>query len=77
MAAVLGKFSKDIQVDVYEATAECTQVGAGIAVWKRTWCIFQQLGLIEVLTKKVAKPPKEEPSKPSTLPYASLLSVLK
>ena len=34
-----------IEVDIYEATPELTQMGAGIGFWPRTWKILEKLGL--------------------------------
>jgi salicylate hydroxylase len=34
-----------IEVDIYEATPELTQMGAGIAFWPRAWKILEKLGL--------------------------------
>ena len=38
-----------VQIDLYEAGAEITTVGAGISVWTRTWEIMRELGLYEDL----------------------------
>ncbi|THH28366.1 hypothetical protein EUX98_g5817 [Antrodiella citrinella] len=43
-AHALARFP-NIQVDVYEAARELTEVGAGIGMWPRTWRILQTLGL--------------------------------
>lgn len=34
-----------IEVDIYEAASELTQVGAGLTLWPRTWEMFEKLGL--------------------------------
>lgn len=58
---------KAVEIDVYEATAEMTEIGAGIVIWPRTWEILKKLGLEETLTKLLPSPPTKEPSK-SKLP---------
>ncbi|KAF9007510.1 hypothetical protein BDQ17DRAFT_1539879 [Cyathus striatus] len=54
LALALGLSQMDegglIDVDVYEAAAQITQVGAGISVWPRTWEIFRILGVDDTLT---------------------------
>ncbi|KAF9007509.1 salicylate hydroxylase [Cyathus striatus] len=40
-----------IDVDIYEAAAQITQVGAGISVWPRTWEILRTVGLENTLIK--------------------------
>lgn len=44
-----------IQIDMYEANAEITTVGAGISVWPRTWEVMQYLGLYEELEMEAVK----------------------
>ena len=44
-------------MDVYEAAREISTVGAGIALWPRTWAIFKELGLDLQLEAKLAAPP--------------------
>lgn len=34
-----------LEVDIYEASSELTQIGAGITLWPRAWKILEQLGL--------------------------------
>ncbi|KAI0664557.1 FAD/NAD(P)-binding domain-containing protein [Cubamyces menziesii] len=51
----------DVHVDVYEAAAEFTEVGAGIGVWPRTWKILCSLGLADDLRKIAIVPPTDEP----------------
>ncbi|KAF5319719.1 hypothetical protein D9619_008828 [Psilocybe cf. subviscida] len=38
-----------IEIDMYEAASEMTQVGAGITFWPRAWKILETLGLTEAL----------------------------
>lgn len=62
LAAVLGKFSHDIQVDIYEAAAAFDEIGAGITIWRRTWRIMEILGFDEGLRQLAIKPPTPEKS---------------
>ncbi|EGN97698.1 hypothetical protein SERLA73DRAFT_56786, partial [Serpula lacrymans var. lacrymans S7.3] len=50
LAVVLGKYS-DIPIDLYEAQAEITTVGAGVTVWRRTREIMIELGLYSELSE--------------------------
>lgn len=49
-----------IQVDIYEAAAKLTQVGAGITLWPRGWEIIRDLDLEDGLAEHVS-PPQEIP----------------
>ena len=60
MAVVLGKFKADVDIDLYEALPQFTEIGAGISVWKRTWSIIEALGLEESLVKMAVRPPVDE-----------------
>ncbi|KLO11287.1 FAD/NAD-binding domain-containing protein [Schizopora paradoxa] len=63
LALVLQKFSKkDIKVDLYEAKDKFAEIGAGLNVWKRTWCIIQVLGLEKSMGEMAVHPPVEEPT---------------
>ena len=62
LAVALSK-SSNIDVDVYEAARELTEIGAGVGMWPRTWRILQQLGLAEELSRYAVIPPLEMPSK--------------
>ncbi|KAF8966624.1 FAD/NAD(P)-binding domain-containing protein [Flammula alnicola] len=44
---------KFIQVDIYEAAAKLTQVGAGISLWPRGWEILKDLGLDDDLAPHI------------------------
>ncbi|KAH8119851.1 hypothetical protein DFH11DRAFT_11993 [Phellopilus nigrolimitatus] len=57
LAVVLNKYCSDVQIDLYEAAPQFTEIGAGISVWKRTWFIMQLLGLDASLGKMTVKPP--------------------
>ncbi|KAF9482274.1 FAD/NAD(P)-binding domain-containing protein [Pholiota conissans] len=47
LALALARFdtNSSIQVDIYEAAAKLTQVGAGITFWPRGWDVIKDLGL--------------------------------
>ncbi|KAF9540926.1 hypothetical protein CPC08DRAFT_598925, partial [Agrocybe pediades] len=47
LAVALSQLQLDhlIEIDIYEAAPELTQVGAGITFWPRTWDILEKLGL--------------------------------
>lgn len=60
-ALALSRFP-NIQVDVYEAARELTEVGAGIGMWPRTWRILQTLGLAHDLSEAAVIPPTNLPS---------------
>ena len=59
LALMLKKFARDKQVvvDLYEANAAFTEIGAGINVWHRPRHILRQLGLDEGLAKSSISPP--------------------
>ena len=61
VANALTKFTSDIQVDVYEANATSSEIGAGVIFWKRTWFILQSLGLETMLKEVGLKPPEDKP----------------
>ncbi|TFK51409.1 salicylate hydroxylase [Heliocybe sulcata] len=43
--------ASDIEVDVYEAAHQFTEIGAGIAMFPRVWKIMEELGLAEGLAE--------------------------
>lgn len=45
LALSLQKSCQDVQVDIYESTAELTEIGAGVGMWPRMWEIIEHLGL--------------------------------
>ncbi|KAF9260331.1 salicylate hydroxylase [Marasmius fiardii PR-910] len=60
--AIALKNSKDVQLDLYEAASEISEIGAGITVWPRTWTLLRDLGLEETLIKGLKEPPRlDEP----------------
>ncbi len=46
---------------MYEAAPQLGEIGAGINVWPKTWEIFKQLGLEEVLVPFFDHEPDLEP----------------
>lgn len=58
LAAVLNK-NCNINVDIYEAKPVIATIGAGIAIWKRTWEVLQELALEEEMTKRKLRLPQE------------------
>lgn len=63
LANAVAKFSSDIHVDVYEANATSSEIGAGVIFWKRTWFILEYLGLESALVEMGYKPPEDRPRK--------------
>ncbi|KXN92248.1 Salicylate hydroxylase [Leucoagaricus sp. SymC.cos] len=63
LAVALNQFDEDqkIEIDLYEAAPELSEIGAGINIWPRTWQIFQELGLGEVLIPHFDHVPDLEP----------------
>ncbi|OCH96283.1 FAD/NAD(P)-binding domain-containing protein [Obba rivulosa] len=59
-AIVLSQYS-DIQVDIYEAANQFSEIGAGIGMWPRTWKIMQALGLDHDLAEVAIVPPNGVP----------------
>ncbi|KAF9077898.1 salicylate hydroxylase [Rhodocollybia butyracea] len=46
-----------IELDLYEQTTQITEIGAGVAVWPRTWDILKTLGLESDLSVLLKEPP--------------------
>lgn len=63
LAVAINAFDKDhrVTVDLYEAAPELGEIGAGINVWPKTWEIFKNLGLEEVLVPFFDHEPDLEP----------------
>ncbi|KAG7085754.1 hypothetical protein E1B28_003297 [Marasmius oreades] len=55
--AIALKNCENIQLDLYEAASEISEIGAGITVWPRTWGLLRALGLEEALVKGLEEPP--------------------
>ncbi|KAL0954233.1 hypothetical protein HGRIS_005361 [Hohenbuehelia grisea] len=60
--AVMLSRCADIDVEIYEAAAEFTEVGAGIGVWPRVWRILEKLGLAEDFARVTAVKPTYDKS---------------
>ncbi|KAF8883524.1 FAD/NAD(P)-binding domain-containing protein [Infundibulicybe gibba] len=58
VAAFINQHS-DIEVDLYEVKPEISTIGAGIAIWKRSWQVLQDLELEEEVKKRNISLPKE------------------
>ncbi|KAL4246575.1 FAD/NAD(P)-binding domain superfamily protein [Abortiporus biennis] len=56
LAVALSKYP-DIKVDVFEATQQFKEIGAGVMFYDRTWRILQKLGLTDDLSKVTHIPP--------------------
>lgn len=54
----LGQHSQ-IPIDIYESAPEIGTVGAGLAVWKRTWDIMCQLQLDAEMDRRSLSHPSE------------------
>ena len=44
-AIALAQSAPDIDVEIYEAAAVFTEVGAGMGMWPRIWEVMESLGL--------------------------------
>lgn len=58
LAVTLGKYS-NIPIDIYESSSEIGTIGAGLAVWKRTWDVMCRLGLDDEMDKRSIPRPSE------------------
>jgi 2-polyprenyl-6-methoxyphenol hydroxylase-like FAD-dependent oxidoreductase len=59
-------FINDVEVDIYEATSQLTQIGTGLTLWPRAWKILvEQLGLGPSLLDHLSDQqiPDDEPRK--------------
>ena len=65
------KVDETVCVDIYEAAAKITQVGAGITLWPRGWEILKDLGLEDDLAAYV-NPGQELPSRKKRGVYSIL-----
>ncbi|KAJ7473609.1 hypothetical protein B0H11DRAFT_2236442 [Mycena galericulata] len=68
LAAFISKFTEEnfeggIAVDIYEAKPEVSAIGAGVAIWKRSWQVLQRLGFEEDIVQKGFKVPKDGESR--------------
>lgn len=58
LAVTLGQHSQ-IPIDIYESASEIGTIGAGLAVWKRSWDIMCRLGLDAEMDKRFLPRPSE------------------
>ena len=69
MAAIaiskLSEERRDIKVDIYEASSQFSEIGAGIALWLRSWKVLRKLGLDGSLAKLLEAPVIEHPPRKS------------
>ncbi|KAJ6460478.1 hypothetical protein C8R47DRAFT_1226244 [Mycena vitilis] len=68
LAAFISRFTQEklggsIAVDIYEAKPEVSTIGAGVAIWKRSWQVLQDLGFEEDIVKKGFNVPKDGESR--------------
>lgn len=49
------------RIDIYEAAANVSEIGAGINIWPRTWETMKALGLSDMLTQFLPYIPDEQP----------------
>ncbi|KAJ7080838.1 FAD/NAD-binding domain-containing protein [Mycena epipterygia] len=64
LAAFINRFTEEnsagrLAVDIYEAKPEISTLGAGVAIWKRSWQVLQDLGFEEDIVKKGFKVPQD------------------
>lgn len=57
----------NIDVDIYEAATEFSEVGAGIGIWPRVWRLLAKLGLDEELAGVSALQPTDEEGESATI----------
>ncbi|KAL4256654.1 FAD/NAD(P)-binding domain superfamily protein [Pleurotus pulmonarius] len=58
LAAFISR-NAQVEVVVYESKPEVSAAGEAIAIWKRSWQVFQDMGLDEELAKRNFPTPKE------------------
>ncbi|KAJ7591783.1 hypothetical protein C8J56DRAFT_1162439 [Mycena floridula] len=64
LAACISRFAdKNIIVDVYEAKPEVSTIGAGIAFWKRSWQVLQDMGFEKEVVERGFSVPKDGESR--------------
>lgn len=68
----MAQASEDIDIQLYEAAHELTEIGAGVGMWQRPWKVMEALGLREDLSHLVLSPLDDKPRKRYSL---SLLTV--
>lgn len=59
LAAALGRYvrsgSASVHISLYESASEIPTIGAGIAIWPRTWEILSLLGLEDAMQGSTAQ----------------------
>jgi len=58
LAAYLSR-SAAILVDIYETKSEISTIGAGIAIWKRSWQVLEELGFEKDCMERGIPPPRD------------------
>ena len=53
LALSLQKFAPDVELIIYDAVSELSEIGAGIGIWPRVWKTLVSLGLEEDLQSKL------------------------
>lgn len=59
----MAQASEDINIQLYEAAHELTEIGAGVGMWQRPWKVMEALGLREDLSHLVLSPLDDKPRK--------------
>ena len=61
LSSALGflKVGPEVKIDIYEATSQMSEIGAGINMWKRTWEILRSIGMGDALLKFLPHPPDD------------------
>lgn len=54
--------SSNIEINLYEQAAQITEIGAGLAVWPRTWGLLTSVGLREDLEATLKEKYSDEQS---------------
>lgn len=55
------KKSNNVEINIYEATPEFSEIGAGINIWPRIWEIFANIGLDKPLAELLPRYPDSSP----------------
>ncbi|KAF9002468.1 salicylate hydroxylase [Cyathus striatus] len=63
LAAAVGAMDPEhrVEIDLYEATAEFGEIGAGINVWPRVWSVLKELGLEKSVIDLLPEYPDDKP----------------
>ncbi|TFK33081.1 hypothetical protein BDQ12DRAFT_658445 [Crucibulum laeve] len=52
LACILSTHAPHINIDIYESKPEVSAIGEGVAIWKRSWQIIQDLGLEDEMRRR-------------------------